>query len=282
MPTKTFDPPFVAHDAGTLAGAVVVRPSAAVYRLEPLKGEPSPIAERALEQHAILLGTLRYYGVAVTELDPADHTPAESLVADCAIVLPKGVILTRPSRVDRRAGTQRVEAALAALGVPVIGRVEAPGLLDACDVALGGDTLYVGVPRSGAGLRPRSNELGRRNLEELAAAQGLRTVELALAPDVLRLRNVLSFVARDTVVAATERVDVVPLANLNVVQVVRGEEFAAGVLAFGERRVLANLRYRESIALLRKAKVAVEAIDLWEFGKAGAGPFSLVLAAKRG
>ena len=72
------------------------------------------------------------------------------------------------------------------------------------------------------------------------------------------------------------------LGDLRVVEVPRGEEFAAGVLALGEGRVLANLRFRESLAMLRKAKIAVEAIDLWEFGKAGFGPFSLVLAVKRG
>ncbi len=43
-----------------------------------------------------------------------------------------------------------------------------------------------------------------------------------------------------------------------------------------------NLRFRDSIGLLRAAKIDVEAIDLWEFGKAGVGPFQLVLATKRG
>jgi N-dimethylarginine dimethylaminohydrolase len=69
---------------------------------------------------------------------------------------------------------------------------------------------------------------------------------------------------------------------MKIVEVPRGEELAAGVVALGERRVIANLRFRESVKLLRKAKIAVEAIDLWEFGKAGFGPFSLVLAVKRG
>jgi hypothetical protein len=32
---------------------------------------------------------------------------------------------------------------------------------------------------------------------------------------------------------------------------------------------------------LRKAKIAVEALDLWEFGKIGATPSLLVLALKR-
>jgi hypothetical protein len=50
----------------------------------------------------------------------------------------------------------------------------------------------------------------------------------------------------------------------------------------GDRRVIANLRFRESIGLLRAAKLEVVAIDLWEFGKAGVGPSQLVLATKRG
>ena len=281
MAPKLFDAPFVTYDAGVLAGAVVLRPSTSVDRLVPVAAEPSPIAERAIEQHAILVRTLRDRGVAVTVLEPALGTPAESLIGDLAIVLAAGAILTRPSSVERRAESAAGERALAELGVPLIGRIIAPGLLDAGDVTLAGETVYVGVPRVNAGLRARSNALGRSQLEALTAAQGLRTVEVALGPAVLRLRNVLSFVARDTAIVAPAQLDVGALAGVQLVEVPLGEEYAAGVLAIGERRVIANLRFRESLVQLRRAKIAVEAIDLWEFGKAGAGPFSLVLTTKR-
>jgi hypothetical protein len=92
---------------------------------------------------------------------------------------------------------------------------------------------------------------------------------------------VFSIVGVELAVAAPERVDLVAAGGLRIVEVPRGEELAAGVLSLGERRVIANLRFRESIALMRRAKIAVEAIDLWEFGKAGIGPFQLVLATKR-
>jgi len=278
---KLFEAPFVSHDAGVLAGAVVLRPSTVVDRLVPIQGEPSPIAERAIEQHGILVRTLRDRGVAVTVLEPTLGSPAEALVGDLAIVLAQGAIIARPAAVERRAETAAIETALGSLGVPIIGRITAPGLLDAADVAVGGDTVYVGAPRAGAGLRARSNALGRSQFAAIAAAQGLRMVELALAPSVPRLRNVFSFVGRDTVVVAPGRVDTAPLGALQLIEVPLGEEYAAGILAVGERRVIANLRFRESLAQLRKAKVGVEAIDLWEFGKAGAGPFALVLATKR-
>ena len=88
-------------------------------------------------------------------------------------------------------------------------------------------------------------------------------------------------VGATTVIAAPAKVDVTGVSGMTIVEVPLGEEYAAGVLPLGEMRVLANLRFRESLAIMRKAKIAVEAIDLWEFGKAGAGVFSLVLAVKR-
>jgi N-dimethylarginine dimethylaminohydrolase len=188
----------------------------------------------------------------------------------------------RPSAVERRAEVLAVERALLAAGIPIAGRIEAPGLLDGTDVAIAGDRMFIGVARGDAGLRSRSNALGRAQLAAFAAAADMRVVELAIAPEVPRLRNVFNVVASDAVVAAPEMVDLVPVRDLRVIEVPRGEEFAAGVLAFGERRVIVNLRYRYSIGLLRAAKIEIEAIDLWEFGKAGIGPFQLVLATKRG
>ena len=279
--TKSSEPPFVRSDAGALAGAIVCAPSHSIETLAPLKSEPSPIADRAVEQHKIFVRTLRDHGVDVKILEPSTNGPTEAMIADCAILLPGGAILARPSVVERRAEVLAVERALTAAGVPIIGRIEAPGLLDATDVALAGDRMFIGVPRPGSGLRAHSNALGRAQLAEFASAAGMRVVELAIAPDVPRLRNVFNVVAADAIVAAPELVDLVPVANMRVIEVPRGEEFAAGVVAFGERRAIANLRYRYSIGILRAAKIEVEAIDLWEFGKAGIGPFQLLLATKR-
>ena len=279
---KSYAAPFVSSDAGTLVAALVLRPSAAVDRLPPVHGEPSPIADRARDQHAVLVRNLRDRGVTVHEIEPHTESPTESLVADCALVFPRGALIARPSQIERRAEVATVEGHLAELGIPIAGRIAAPGLLDATDVAVGANCVFVGVPLPGAGLRSRSNAFGREQLAALAAECGFRYVELALAPDVVRLRDVFSVIASDTVVAAPDKVDVSGLGDLRVVALPRGEEFAAGVLALGERRVLANLRFRESLAILRKAKIAVDAIDMWEFGKAGFGPFSLVLAVKRG
>lgn len=273
---------YVRSDAGALAGAIVCTPSTAVDRLVPLKAEPYPIADRAREQHGILVRTLRDRRVDVLVLPAQQETPTEALLGDCAIVLAGGAIVARPSAVERRHEPAAVERVLVELGVPILGRIEAPGLLDATDVVIAEDRVYVGVTSSGGTLAPRSNALGRAQFAAFAEAAGLRVVELAVAPGIARLRNVFSLAGREIAIASPDGVDLVPVRDVKIVEVPRGEEYAAGVIAFGERRVIANLRFRESVRLMRAAKIEVEAIDLWEFGKAGIAPAQLMLAYKRG
>lgn len=281
MTVKAEDRPFVRSDAGTLSRAVVVRPGTAVDRLAPIKGESAPIAERAIEQHGILVRTLRDRGVTVEVIEATLDTPTEALIADLAVMLPDGAVLARPSSLERRGEIAALEALLARLGIPVLGRIAAPGLLDATDVAVAAGTVFIGVPRAGGIRRMRSNEFGRKALEAIATAAGYRVVELPMANDVLRLRNVFTVVGPQTVIAAPDKVDLTAAAGITTIAVPRGEDLAAGVLPLGERRVIANLRFRESIALMRRSKVTVEAIDLWEFGKAGVTPAALALAVKR-
>ncbi len=271
----TFASPYVRSDAGSLAGVLMLNPSARFDRLVPLKAEPSPIGERVREQFGILRRTLNDRGVQTIVLDAATESTTECLVGDCAVMLADGAVIMRPSAIERRHDVAAIERALVDLGVPIIGRIVSPGLLDGGDVAIGGDTAYVGLRRNG------SNVHGRRQFEAILRDNGIHTIELAVGDEIMRLRNVFSFVAADMVVAAPSKVDIVPASALRVIEIPRGEEYAAGILALGERRVIANLRFRTAITIMRKAKIAVDAIDLWEFGKVGVGPFSLALAMKR-
>jgi dimethylargininase len=203
------------------------------------------------------------------------------------VLFADGAFLMRPSDVRRRAEVAMLEEVLERANIPVVGRIEAPGLLDGGDVLLASKTLYVarskprqaeiGIP---AGLH--GNALGRAQLADYARSKQLAVVEVAIAGEVPRLRSVASLVDEGTLLFAPGLVDAGAFSDLQTIEVPRGEDFGAGVLALGNRRVIANLRFRQTIPLLRKAKFAVDAIDLWEFGKIGVTPASLALAIKRG
>jgi dimethylargininase len=277
----------VRNDADTLRQVLVVRSSPAMANVRPVYGEPNAIHERALEQQSVFQRRLAAYGIRVSALDPGEDAPLQALSADWAVMFAQGAFLMRPSDVRQRRVIGAVEAALRKAQIPIVGRIAAPGLLDGGDVLLAGDTVYVGSSRArqsevGIPVTLHGNALGREQLAAYAVSTGLKVVDVALSGQARRLRSVASLVAPETVLLAPRLVDAAAFAGLQQLDVPAGEDYAAGVLALGGRRVLANLRFRQTIPLLRKAKIVVDAIDLWEFGKIGATPNSLVLALRRG
>jgi len=277
--------PFVRGDADALRAAFVVPPTQGIATVAPMHGESHAIAQRAGEQFAVFTSRLAAAGVkvAVPESEPGR---LGSLCADLAVIFPGGAFMMRPSDLRRRTEVMAVEAALGRAGVAVVGRIESPGLLDGGDVLRAGDNVFIGVPRQrraevGIPVSVHGNSLGREQLAAYARAANLKVVEVAMNADVLRLRSVASLVDAETLVYAPGVLDGSVFAGLKLIEAPRGEDYGAGVLTLAPRRVLANLRFRQTTPLLRKAKIAVESIDLWEFGRLGITPSLLALALKR-
>lgn len=278
--------PFVRSDFGRLRAALVVKPSPALAGILPTHGESHAIGERALEQFAVFTNRLAAHGVEITVLESDVAAPLGALSADTAVFFDDGAFLMRPSDPKRRREIAAVEAALVAAHVPIVGRIEAPGLLDGGDVLLAGDVAYVGAPRMrrseiGIPAAVHGNVLGREQIAAYVVTRNMRAEAVTMNSDVRRLRAVASLVDAQTLLYAPGVIDGSAFAGLRLLEAPRGEDYGAGVLALGPGRVLANVRFRKTIPLLRKAKIAVDAIDLWEFGKIGATPSLLTLALKR-
>lgn len=269
-----YGPRLVGHPTGTLRAALLVRPNPQIEALKPLPGEPGAIYKRALDQHGILCEMLKYFGVEVTVIDPIDTAPLAPAAADLAVCFENGAALMRPSGIDRRAEVDALEAHFATIDVPVAGHIAAPGILDGSDVLLAGNAAFIGITK-------RSNALGRQGFAQIARANGYNPIEIKVRDDVPSLRAVANAVASDTIVVAADRLDEAALSGFKLVRLERGEEFGGGVFALGERRVAANMRFRTSLEQLRKAGIAVESIDLYDFGKVGLTPSNLILALKR-
>ncbi len=284
--SPTFKAPFVTSDGGVLRGVVVVPPAAGIAAIQPVHGESHAIAERAVEQHAIFTGRLAAYGIKTIEAEPDSGAPFGPLCADGAVIFAGGAFLMRPSDLRRRGEVAALEAALGRAGIPIVGRIEAPGLLDGGDALLGSETLFLGVVKkrqAEEGIPPavHGNALGREQLAAYARSQGFAVVDVPIAAEVRRLKSVASLIAASTLLFSPGLVDGSVFGSFEKIEAPRGEDYGAGVLALGARRVLANLRFRETTPLLRKKKFMVESIDLWEFGKIGATPSVMALALKR-
>lgn len=269
-----FGPRLIGSPTGTLRCAVLVKPNRSVERARPRPGEPGVVFERALEQHAVLVKTLRYFGVETIVLDPHGEDSYETAAADAAVAFEDGATIVRPTPMARRAEADRMEAEFARLDVPLAGHIVAPGLLDGTDVLLAGGTAFVGAGK-------RGNALGRSGFAAVAGAHGYRVVEVPLAPGAPALAAVAGAVAADTLVLAADQVDPAAFAGFKTVVLERGEELGAGVLCLGEGHVLADIRFRTALTALRRAGATVESLDLYEFGKIGITPSMLALSLKR-
>jgi len=170
-----FEAPFVRSDAGPLRGVVIVPPTAALAQIAPLHGESHAIADRALEQYGIFVSRLRAFGIKTIVAEPDEKAPLGTLCADGAVIFSDGAFLMRPSDLKRRAEVASLAEALERAHIPIVGRIEAPGLLDGGDVLLSADTLYVAVStprRAETGIPPslHGNALGREQLATYARA----------------------------------------------------------------------------------------------------------------
>jgi dimethylargininase len=193
---------------------------------------------------------------------------------DAAVAFEDGALVMRPSAMSRRAEADRIEAEFARLDVPLAGHIAPPGLLDGGDIVLAGTTAFVGV---GA----RGNAIGRSGFATVAQAHGYRVVEVKLADGFTSLRSVLGVLTRDTLMFASEAIVAADLSGFKTLPLERGEAMAAGVLNIGEHHVIADVRYRTSLAAMRKAGIVVEGIDLYDFEKIGITPSMLALALRR-
>jgi dimethylargininase len=273
MTSIDFGPRLVGTPTGKLRAAILMKPTATLERAAPLPGEPGAVYARALEQHEILRKTLAYFGVEAIVLEARGDDPYESAIVDAAVVFEDGAMIMRPSAMSRRAEADRFESECARLDIPIAGTIAAPGLLDGGDVLLIARTAFIGVSS-------RGNAIGRTGFSAVARAHGFDVVEVPLASGT-SLRSVAAAVARDTVVIAPDKVDAAAFKGFRTIELERGEDRAAGVVVLGEHHVIADVRYRTSLARMRKAGIVVEGIDLYDFEKVGITPSLLALALKR-
>ena len=164
-------------------------------------GYSRPVDQRqAEEEHAALVELLNGQGVNVV-VEPED--PEGSLDAifgyDPSIMTDAGAVLLRPGKPLREAEVALHEATYARLGIPIVGRIEAPGTVE------GGDTLWLDERVLAVGRSYRTNTEGIGQLAAILARQDVEVMPVTLphwqGPDAcLHLMSLVSPVSSDIAV----------------------------------------------------------------------------------
>jgi dimethylargininase len=129
---------------------------------DPAHGFLRPVdLARAAREHAVLVETLSGLGVTVHELGIETPSPDLVYTFDPALVTDRGAVLLRSGKPTRRGEEEALGAWFASRGIPILGRIEAPGTVD------GGDTFWLRPEMLCVGRTLRTNADGIRQLAAL-------------------------------------------------------------------------------------------------------------------
>lgn len=261
---------------GTLE-RVLVRPPLAedVEHWRAYGWRSAPDHPAAALEHDVLCGLLEDAGaeVVVSRHDPGN--PDAIYVYDPVLVGREGAVLLRPGKEARRTEPRALAGSLDAAGVPVVGEIAGPAVVEGGDtVWLDGETLLVGV-----GYRTSSAATA-------ALADALPGVEVVVfdlphwngRAEVMHLMSFLSPLDRDLAlvyprIAPVRLLELLAERGIGLVEV-PDEEFETqgpNVLALGPRRALALEGNPETRRRMERAGVDVVVYRGEEISRKGDG-----------
>jgi dimethylargininase len=280
------------YDARSMTGPllrVLVRPlrAADVARWQDCGWRAAPDAAAAEAEHDAFRALLAAAGAEVVVADGDPGSPDAIYAYDPVLVGERGAVLLRPGKDVRLGEPDALVADLERAGVPVAGRIEAPGTVE------GGDTLWLDRDTLLVGLGYRTNAAG---VEQLAAAFPDAEVIAFDLPhwngeaEVMHLMSLISPLDRDLALvylrlAPVRLVELLRERGIELVEVPdqEFETMGANVLALGPRRALALEGNDETRRRLEAAGVDVVTYRGDEISRKGdGGPTCLTRPLLRG
>jgi N-dimethylarginine dimethylaminohydrolase len=166
---------------------------------QPLGYLEPPDLQRACDEYDRFAEIIEHMGTHIDWLPADGRTGLDSIyVRDASIVTPGGVVLARMGKAARATEPEAQSDAFSAIGLPLVGAIEAPGTLE------GGDLIWLDGRTVAVGEGYRTNAEGIRQLR-LMLGPRIDVLVAALphwhgAGEVLHLMSLISPVDRDLAV----------------------------------------------------------------------------------
>jgi dimethylargininase len=247
----------------------------------------APDPARLEAEHQALCRQLEAAGVEVVVAPPLPGNPDAIYVHDPAAVTSQGAVLLRPGKSLRQAEVDAIGRDFEAVGVPVVGRLEAPA------TAEGGDLLWLDDRTLVVGRGYRTNDAGIDALRAAFPDADVVAVDLPHfhgRDQVMHLLSLVSPLADDLALVylplmPVRLVELLERRGIELVEV-PDEEFesmACNVLALGPRVALALDGNPETRRRLEAAGVDVRVYSGEELSRKGdGGPTCLTCPLERG
>lgn len=234
-----------------------------------------------VEQHAAFVGLLERLGSDVLILDPADDMPDAIFTYDPAFMVGEGVIELRGAKTVRAGEPPLLTAELAALGIPVVGRLTGTATAD------GGDMFWLDEITLAMGRGYRTNQEAINQVSDMLRPVGVTVERFDLPHDqgpefCLHLMSVVSKVREDLAVVYERLAPVALLQALaargvELISVPDEDYYSLGcnVLTIRPGEVVLAEGNEATARLLRDHGVTVHTYAASEINKGEGGPTCL-------
>ncbi|HAP44713.1 MAG: N(G),N(G)-dimethylarginine dimethylaminohydrolase [Spirochaetes bacterium GWD1_61_31] len=220
-----------------------------------------PVYERAIQQHAAYVATLRACRLAVTVLAADERYPDSTFVEDTAVLTDECAIITNPGAPTRQGEEQAIRDTLAS-HFRHFERIQAPGTLEGGDIMRVGRHFYIG--RSA-----RTNEEGARQLAGFLAALGYTSSTIPVR-QFLHLKTGMTQLDADTILLAGEFQDRPEFTGLRRILVTPEEDYAVNCLCLNGFVVM-PAGFPKTRAAIEAAGFQVKETPMSEFRKIDGG-----------
>lgn len=172
--------------------------------------------QQAVEEHQAFRDLLRGEGIEVVTGEIDDPMLQDGIfVYDPVMIVDSGAIICRPGKALRSGEADLAARTMADLGIPIAGRIEAPGTLE------GGDCFWIDEKTLAVGEGYRTNAEGIRQLAEIVKPLGVEIVRVGLPywngpAECLHLLSLISPLDHDLAVVH------LPLLEVAFVEYLRG------------------------------------------------------------
>ena len=231
-----------------------------VAHWQELGFQRAPDFARAQEDHEIVCRELKSAGAEIIAISSAADSSLDAVYAhDASLPTDFGLITMRPGKLNRVAEGQHHASFCESLGIPIFGKITAPGTTEAGDILwLDSKTLLIGHGY-------RTNAGGIRQMRDLLAPKGVEVLSAPLpygpGPSAcLHLMSLISLLDDRTALVdlswlAVETVELLKSRGFKFIEIDPSERdrLACNVLALGNNRLLAIEENRSTNARLRQA-----------------------------
>lgn len=257
----------------------------------PALGYPAPAdGGKARDEHAALRAILEEAGVAILDLPPARDLPLDATYThDASFMTDAGAVILSMGKPARQVEPERHAAFYERSGIPILGRIEAPGTVE------GGDLVWLDAATVLAGRGYRTNAGGIEQLRRLLAPAGVEVLAAPLphgsGPEAcLHLMSLLSLLDETTALVDIAWLTVPTLELLRdrgyrliPIEPAERDRLAANVLALGRKRLVAMDGSPVTRGRMEAAGFEVRVFPGRELGmNGGGGPTCLTRPILRG